>query len=123
MTKRKRYLAEFKAKAALESIREELTTAKLAKETPDGVRMRSDTGCIEQGRSQFRHGDIAILGNDLREEPAVPVQLASPFQPPLWRRAGCSRPPDRKSPMRAGGRESFKRNVAARPLNPSSTNL
>jgi transposase len=31
MTKRKRYLAEFKAKLALEAIREELTTAELAK--------------------------------------------------------------------------------------------
>lgn len=32
MTKRKRYSAEFKAKVALEGIREELTTAELAKE-------------------------------------------------------------------------------------------
>jgi transposase len=31
MTKRKRYTAEFKAKVALEAIREELTTAEVAK--------------------------------------------------------------------------------------------
>jgi transposase len=31
MTKRKRYYAEFKAKVALEAIREELATAELAK--------------------------------------------------------------------------------------------
>ena len=31
MTKRKRYSAEFKAKVALEAIREDLTTAELAK--------------------------------------------------------------------------------------------
>lgn len=31
MTKRKRYTSEFKAKVALEAIREELTTAELAK--------------------------------------------------------------------------------------------
>ncbi|ATG41741.1 hypothetical protein [Phaeobacter piscinae] len=42
MTKRKRYSTEFKAKVALEAIREELTTAELAKPVFRTVEMHQD---------------------------------------------------------------------------------
>ncbi|WP_371832267.1 transposase [Paracoccus benzoatiresistens] len=61
MTKRKRYSAEFKAKVALEAIREELTTAELAKK--DDIHPTMITGwkrtAIENMASAFGCGSPA----------------------------------------------------------------
>lgn len=65
MTKRKRYTAEFKAKVALEAIREELTTAELSKKY--GVHPTMISGwkrtAIEKMASSF--------GVKLDEEPPI----------------------------------------------------
>ena len=91
MTKRKRYSAEFKAKVALEAIREELTTAELAKKY--GVHPTMISGwkktAIENMASAF--------GGAASAEPAIPgdalVRLASDGPP-----HAASRPQMRAAP-------------------------
>jgi len=51
MTKRKRYSSEFKARVALEAIREELTLAELSKK--HGVRLLPAGYCLQSPRGQY----------------------------------------------------------------------
>jgi len=85
--------------------------------------MRTDTGCVEQRGSQFGHGDVAVLAYDFGEEHAVRVQFALALRTAL-RCCSCpSGAPDRDPHRAPVAGDSFSRNAAARPLNPSSTNL
>jgi transposase len=65
MTKRKRYSAEFKAKVALEAIREELTTAELAKK--HGVHPTMISGWKKTAISNM----ASAFGVKAEEEPPI----------------------------------------------------
>lgn len=67
MTKRKRYSAEFKAKVALEAIREELTTAELAKKY--GIHPTMISGWKKTAISNMAS---AFGGKTLEEPPISP---------------------------------------------------
>jgi len=60
MTKRKRYWREFKARVALEAIREELTLAELAKQ--HGVHLLPAGDCLQSPRGQ--HDQWLEAGGD-----------------------------------------------------------
>ena len=49
--------------------------AVFAQEPPNGIRMGPNAGRIEESRGQLRHGDVAILTNDLDEKGAVRIGL------------------------------------------------
>lgn len=65
MTKRKRYSAEFKAKVALEAIREELTTAELAKKY--GIHPTMISGWKKTAISNM----ASAFGGKAEEEPPI----------------------------------------------------
>ena len=74
--------------------------AELAQEPPDGIRMGPHTSSIEESGGQLRHGDVAILPNDLGKQGAVRIQCAFALWPPLRCGASHTRPPDREPPKR-----------------------
>ena len=73
----------------------------LAQEPPDGIQMAADTGRIEQGSSQFGHGDVAVLANDPGEQGTVMVRFSFALRTALRCRARRSGTPDRKPLSRA----------------------
>lgn len=117
MTKRKRYSAEFKAKVALEAIREELTTAELAKKY--GVHPTMISGwkrtAIENMASAFGGGasvEPAISQKDVEKLHAKIGQL-------VVERAFCPKSPVSSSALEAesgeAGSSRSQRSAAVQP--------
>ena len=104
MTKRKRYSAEFKAKVALEAIREDLTTAELAKKYdihPTMITSWKRTA-IENMASAFDGKNAA--------EPAISAgeveKLHAKIGSWLWNAIFCPQPPVSFSALEAKSGEA-----------------
>ena len=85
--------------------------------------MRLYAGRIRQSTGQFGHGDVAVLINQFNQKGAMRIKLALATRATLGCGLGMPSLTDRNSPACPVAGESFKRNAAARPLNPSSINL
>ena len=77
--------------------------AELAKELANRVRVRAHAGRVMQGGSQFGHRDVAVLRDDLGEEPAMRIELSFALGAALRGRTRLARPPDRERPSGTRG--------------------
>ena len=100
MTKRKRYSAEFKAKVALEAIREELTTAELAKKYDIHPTMISGWK-----RTAIENMTQAFSGQTTLEPPILWQQRSKSCTPKSaswsWNAIFCQKPPVSSSALEA----------------------